>query len=247
MDVTARHPSGEVRRLLVECKDWNKTVGKGTLDALVGVRDQIGADAAAVATTKGFSKGARRVAADEDIAMVLLRPPEDKDEGRFIKKIVLGLTFLFPSHRDFDISLREGHGLPKGGELRFELDEDTRLHHLDGSPAETFGQIKKSQGSVSEGAGTFKRTVTFPEGRLLTAVDGAKTPIAKIRWMEEVREAQETQIIEKDGDPCLVLEQLDSDGVPISGRMFVDDDLYAWEVANDGSVISRRGLDTSRP
>jgi hypothetical protein len=46
LDVTASHPDGSVKRLLVECKDWNKPVGKGTLDALVGVRDQLNFDAA---------------------------------------------------------------------------------------------------------------------------------------------------------------------------------------------------------
>jgi hypothetical protein len=54
LDITAHDPAGEVRRLLVECKDWNRRVGQGTLNALVGVRDQVGADAAAVVTTEGF-------------------------------------------------------------------------------------------------------------------------------------------------------------------------------------------------
>lgn len=73
LDVTATHPDGSVRRLLVECKDWNKEVGKGTLDALVGVRNQAGFDTAMVVTTKDFTAGAIDVAVDEGIAMVILR------------------------------------------------------------------------------------------------------------------------------------------------------------------------------
>jgi len=52
--VTATGPDGSVRRLLVECKDWDKKVGKKTLDALVGVRNQSGFDAAMAVTTVGF-------------------------------------------------------------------------------------------------------------------------------------------------------------------------------------------------
>jgi linoleoyl-CoA desaturase len=39
LDVVARDPSGKVGRLIVECKDYSATVGEGTLNTLVGVRD----------------------------------------------------------------------------------------------------------------------------------------------------------------------------------------------------------------
>ena len=81
LDVTAKHPDGRILQFVVECKDWNRIVGKGTVDALVGVRSQIGADAAAVVTTKGFTRGARSVAADEDIALVLLTPFSENPKG----------------------------------------------------------------------------------------------------------------------------------------------------------------------
>src|SRR5262245_56053535 len=83
LDVTAEHPDGTVRRLLVECKDWDKNVGKGTLDALVGVRGQAGFDAAMVVTTVGFTAGAVAVAVDEDVAMVVLREYQ-RDDGPFV-------------------------------------------------------------------------------------------------------------------------------------------------------------------
>jgi len=73
LDVTARHPAGEIRRLIIECKDWNAEVGKGVLDTLVGVRTQLGADAAAaVVTTVGYTEGAVTVAVDEERPAVLV-------------------------------------------------------------------------------------------------------------------------------------------------------------------------------
>src|SRR5437868_7095714 len=58
LDVVAHDSAGVVGRLIVECKDYSKTVGEGTLNTLVGVREQLGAKAAAVVTTKGFTAGA---------------------------------------------------------------------------------------------------------------------------------------------------------------------------------------------
>jgi hypothetical protein len=81
LDVTARHPSGEIKRLIVECKDWDVVVGQDTLDHLVGVQAQVEADAAAVMTTKGYTGGAIKVAVDEDIAMLRLRPFDPERPG----------------------------------------------------------------------------------------------------------------------------------------------------------------------
>jgi Restriction endonuclease len=56
LDVTARQPTGLVKRLIVECKDWDKKVGKSTLDALVGVLGQLNVNDGAVVTTKDLSR-----------------------------------------------------------------------------------------------------------------------------------------------------------------------------------------------
>lgn len=243
IDVQATHPSGEVQRMIVECKDWAETVGKETLDTLVGVRDQleVEADAAAVVTTVGFKEGARRVAADEDIAMILLCPPREEDEGRFIKRVELVFDYFFPRLTAADVKLREDHGLPSGSNLRFAVDGDTRLRHLNGRPAELFEDLFKTHSTpMADGEGDFHHAVDFPDGRLLRATDGADLPISELSWTEEVTKVKNRQVIEREGDPCLVLEQLDSDGEPFSGRMLVDKDLYAWDIAGDGAV-SRRG------
>ena len=59
LDVTGRLPSGVIERLIVECKHKGTSdVGQDILDHLVGVVAQVGADAAAVITTRGFTTGA---------------------------------------------------------------------------------------------------------------------------------------------------------------------------------------------
>jgi len=50
LDVVAHDSAGVVGRLIVECKDYSKTVGEGTLNTLVGVREQLGAKAAAMSS-----------------------------------------------------------------------------------------------------------------------------------------------------------------------------------------------------
>src|SRR5579872_4218688 len=48
LDVVAEAPDGQLKRLIIECKDYATDVKQGVLDTLVGVRQQVGADAAAV-------------------------------------------------------------------------------------------------------------------------------------------------------------------------------------------------------
>lgn len=49
-------------------------------------------------------------------------------------------------------------------------------------------------------------------------------------------------VIGKPGDPVLVLEQLDGDGELESGRVVVDQDLFAWDLDEDGNVVPRGQL-----
>jgi hypothetical protein len=241
IDVTARHPGGVVKRLIIECKDWQATVEKDTLDTLVGVRDQLEADAAVVVTTLGFSEGAGQVAVDEGIAMVILRPFTAADQDRFVKKIVLEGNYFLPSFSDFDFDFADDAAFVKDKTYTFDFDGSARLHHLDGTPAETIGEILQAN-TAGMTAGESEFEVDLPGGRLLPTLEGDQLPITAMRWKETVHHAQTTNVIEKDGEPCLVMEQLDSDGQVEHGRMVVDQDLYGWEIDHDGRVIPKGEL-----
>jgi hypothetical protein len=242
LDVTATHPDGSIRHLLVECKDWNKEVGKGTMDALVGVRDQAGFDAAMAVTTIGFTSGAVDVAVDEDVAMVILREHRPEDQGRFVRRVEAELKFFFPSFDSFDLVLAESD-LPVGKKLIFSLGEDDRLTHLDGTPAETLREVLESNaGALPREPGDFERSADFADGRLIAAQDGTAVPISALKWIERIDETTETVVAEGKGEPCLVLEQLDQNGEPEQARLVVDQALYAWDIGGDGTVTARGEL-----
>jgi hypothetical protein len=240
LDVSAKHPDGTIRRLLVECKDWNKRVGKKTVDALVGVRDQSGFDAAMAVTTEGFTGGALDVAVDEDIVGVVLRNYQPEDEGRFIRRIEMTFKYYLPTLDSFDIEIDKTN-LAKGTELRFRLEPDDRFRRLDGAPAETFREVVEAQaGPMKEG--TFQRLVEFKDGRLVVADDGTEVRMTGLKWVEKMLATTNTSVIEGQGEPCLVLEQLDEAGEPRSGRLVVDRELYAWDIDDDGNVVPRGDL-----
>jgi hypothetical protein len=52
LDVICRRADSSVRRLIVECKDWKNVVERDVVDRLVGVRNQVNADAIAIVTRR---------------------------------------------------------------------------------------------------------------------------------------------------------------------------------------------------
>jgi hypothetical protein len=241
LDVTATSADGLVRRLLVECKDWNKKVGKKTLDALVGVRDQGDFGAAMAVTTVGFTSGAVDVAVDEDLAMVVLREPRD-DDGPFARKITVEIRVLSPVRSSIQLLIPENSDLPDGVPTGAMTDQFQFLH-LDGSLAETLAQILEANSTpLADGEGVFERSADFGAGRLAGAADGTPFRVSGLRWTETVQAMTETVTHEAEGKPCLVLQQLDEHGEPHGTRLVVDRHLYAWDIGEDGTVVSRGEL-----
>jgi hypothetical protein len=241
LDVTATNPDGSVRRLLVECKDWNKKVKQPTLDALVGVKGQLGFDAAMVVTTVGFTAGAMDVAVDGDIAMVILRDFRP-DDGPFVMGFELKVGMPAKEYEDFDFDI-DRSSLPETGTLRFKVLGTDRLLDLDGSPAETVAEILGANGAkLADGEGEFQCSADLRPGRLIAAEDGTAVPITAIRWTEKVRFDGVTVSHQAEGDPELVVEQLDENGRPDSSRLVVDRHLNAWDIDDAGEVRPRGQL-----
>jgi hypothetical protein len=241
LDVTATHPDGSIQRLVVECKDWDETVGKGTMDALVGVRSQAGFDAAMAVTTKGFTSGAVDVAVDENIAMVVLREYEPEADN-FVLRVEIRFQFSAPPERSpVQVVVADDFlPAPDATEALSRLDVDTQLRNLDGSPAETIEELLTANGAVAEG--TFDCEADLGEGRLL-GIAGAEVRVKKLKWSETVHPpSEETSVIEKPGEPCLVIEQLDESGRLRDRKLVVDRDLNAWDIVEDGTVSESRGL-----
>jgi hypothetical protein len=145
LDVTARHPSGEVTQLVVECKDWNKVVGQDTLDQLVGVLAQVGADGAAVMTTKGYTAGVIAVAVDQDIALLRLRPYAPEKPDVYIKTLTFRLDPVSSVYEDWNVEVVPDPDLPPGTTVDFAATGADHLLRLDGSHAETLAEVIEAQ------------------------------------------------------------------------------------------------------
>lgn len=238
LDITAIHPDGSIEHLLIECKDWNKDVGKGTMDALVGVRDQANFDAAMAVTTKGYTSGAIDVAVDENIAMVVLR--EVRPDERFVMSVGIQ-TIIWGSNwsnvqvlADSDADVSDG----QPGEMSTE----DHFLYIDGNQAESLREILESR-STTRQEGVFDHEVRFEDGRLAPMTTSRPIPIVGIKWTETVSKSSPHKSVTKaEGEPCLVVEQIDEDGTPVRPRLVVDRHLNAWDIAEDGSVIERGGL-----
>jgi hypothetical protein len=240
LDVIARNPAGELRHLLAECRDWDKMVDKSTIEELVELRAQADTNVVAAVTTEGFTKDARSLAVEEDVALVCLRPFSKEDADGFVKRIEMTFVFHVAAYSDFDVELMSNHRSMRGVHFQIAFDED-HLLALDGSPAETASEILGTADPPTK-EGVFRQRATFSKGRLLQVVGKDPVAISALAWTETVRRDSHTTVIETEGDPVLVVERLGDDGRIASERLVVDDDLYAWEIDGEGEVIRRGPL-----
>lgn len=93
IDVTVKK-NGSSKRILIECKEYDKVVGIGIIRDFFGAVTQIKPDDAFVVTTVGFTKGAVDFARDEGIKLAILREAKDSDWEGLIRTIVINIGFI---------------------------------------------------------------------------------------------------------------------------------------------------------
>ena len=239
LDITARDPEGEAKRLLVEFKDWNTTVGQGTVNALVGVRNQIGADAAAVLSTAGFTSGALNVALDEDIAFVRLAAYDPEKHGtNFVRRVEITARMYTRCISDFDMEF--GSSVPADRE-HIKLSGADHLPHADGSPAERIMDMLRANAARME-EGAFRQRAQLPPRRFVPTVEGPAVEIRALSWTETNHLHEFEVVHEAEGDPVLFMEQINVRGEGESGRLLMSEDLFAWDIDGDSNVVPRGTL-----
>lgn len=245
LDVTARSSDGAVRRLIVECKAGDDRVGKGEMDTLVGVRSQLGADAAALMTVAGFTRGARAVADDEGVAMIVLRPFEDPDDWEgFVKTVRIKIRAYGSQITRMEPMITQADALERllaGREsVPYQLELDARLVRSDGSLAETIEEIlSPHRPRLVEGE--FELEAIVPPDRYLQ-VFGERLPLAGFRWTEVSGFVESESVTRGRGEPVLRVDEIDMAGDPLKGRLIVDRDLHAWDIDATGRVVERGPL-----
>jgi hypothetical protein len=95
VDVTVGDKA-ERKRVLIECKDYDKPVGLGLVRSFFGVVEDLRPDEAFVVTTDRFTAPARRYAEAKGITLAVLRPPRDEDWDGLVKQINLRLEMTAP-------------------------------------------------------------------------------------------------------------------------------------------------------
>jgi len=98
------------------------------------------------------------------------------------------------------------------------MNSETRLLRADGSPAESFAEIMQGHHGPPLQEGTYPQRVTFEDGRLLSVEDGDPIPLGAITWTETVVSSPTTTVTEAEGEPVLVVQQLDEAGGVDKGR-----------------------------
>lgn len=99
IDVTVQKGDTK-KKILIECKDYDKKIGIGIVRDFFGAVNQIKPDEAYVVTTIGFTKGAVAFASDEGINLYILRDVLKADLDNRILKI--NLNIIIPSY-DFKV------------------------------------------------------------------------------------------------------------------------------------------------
>jgi hypothetical protein len=191
LDITARDPKGEIKRLLVECKDWNVKVEQDAVSTLVGVRDQVGAEAAAILTTEGFKRGALNVAIDEDIALVRLAPYDPAKHGtNFATRITVTMNRYTQVHFDFGCEVGDTAGLTGSVHIPAMTGEDHFLLQ-DGSAAVRLLDVLRANASPTE-EGSLRQRAELKPGRFLPTVEG---PAVEIAAMTETNHLHMSEIV----------------------------------------------------
>jgi len=223
------------KRILIECKDYNKKIGIGIIRDFFGAVNQIQPDESYVVTTVGFTKGAVDFACDEGIKLHVLRDISERDLNKRILKI--NFDIIIPSY-DYTV---------KG----IIIDDEAEKEKVQNIKNQTINvanlPIKDTQGiTISTLFDEIEKVIKHHENmkdKNLTKelivkpnyidfkgikLDGV---VVDIKITHEVIET----IIEPKGIATLILQSLDNK----IDKIIQDTDLSKWTFDGEGQVVSK--------
>lgn len=242
IDVVCRHPDGTRERLIIECKDVgpNNKVDQAVLLKLVAVQGRLDAEHAAVVTTTDFTRGARQVAVDHDIALIRLRPYDPpRDDGTWVRAVSIELRMGFVIQTD--IRLVTDAGIVDAADARVPAESWMEARSSDGRVSMSVGDLF-AQGRVVGGAGDLVEKELDLEDPMEIESASGWVKINGLRWTDKTVWTTENVRTEATGEPRLVLQQIDGAGEVFAGEVIVTTKLEAWEIDEAAHKVRRRRL-----
>jgi hypothetical protein len=208
--------------------------------ALVAVQQRLGVKHAAVITTTDFTRGARQVAVDHDIALIRLRPYDPAtDDGTWVRAVDMEIRMGFVVPVDIQLITNDGVVAAKDAGVPAESWMEVRTP--DGQQSMTVGELF-ARGRVVGGAGeVVEKELDLVEPMDIEAWSGWVT-ISGLRWTEKQQWTTDHVRTQATGEPRLVLQQLDDAGEVESGKVIVTSKLEVWEIDDDTHAVRRRQL-----
>ena len=90
-------------KVIVQAKDLKSKVNQGDMFTFKGVLEDLPGSIGIFVTTKGFQKGAMKVALAHDILIYELREPVDSDWDGYIKTVIVNMHIVAPICENFAI------------------------------------------------------------------------------------------------------------------------------------------------
>ena len=187
------------------------------------------------------------MAADRNTALVMMRPYDPaRDAGRFVMRVEVSIAAVNPPEiLDVLPELGAVEGSPASTHLSAHT--QTRLENDDGSRAETIAELMEANGRWPE-VGEFDRVAVTTVRRWIPLDGSGRVQLGRLTWHQVITAGEPVvAVTDKDGEPALVVEQLGADGKPTSGRLVVDQDLWAWDLDDENRVAPRGPLRRGAP
>ena len=106
IDVLTSHSDGvHTYKTAIECKFWNKKVGKDPISKLLTIIEETEIGKGVIVSKLGFTRGAQLFADRKNISLVELREPVDSDWDGLIKDIHVNLVYCMDEIYDVEINL----------------------------------------------------------------------------------------------------------------------------------------------
>ena len=243
IDVDVEHPARGLT--IIECKHWKSLVDQDVLNSVCSRRDQLGATAAVVVSTVGFTAGAIAVATDEDVLLLRVSRlgPDDHWHG-ILKEIRMRGTFTAPAivemywvAVDHDEAAEFAHDPDATWSPdRDPLDEG--VEYEDGTPAERVRDLLALRPSPSE-SGRYEHEVPLDGPRFLRVGD-TRLAVRALHFVEEISIAHTETVIGPPSPGVILVERITADGASAI-RVVMDHELRAWRITDDGRLVLAGG------